>query len=304
MTDIPDNYRAYAESVTLGCVNFQTVWGDKAANLSKIMAGVREAAARGIDIIAFPELALSGYECSGDACMHGQHAETIPGPATEEISALARELGIYVVFGMPEQDADDDDRRYIACPLIGPEGLVGTYRKLHLGPPPIFKETLCFTGGSSVPVFITEFGPVGIEICADFWMYPEVARIQMLKGARIIINCSGSPDLSPGRREYLTQQTGARATENLVYAATANLVGKEQEISFYGCSTIAGPDYPRFNHIYAQAEDGEEIVSAKLSFADLHRIRAAISVEAIRRDDVLLREFNEYRKSGSSQRSH
>ena len=304
MTDIPEAYQAYASSVTLGCVNFQTVWGDKAANLEKIKAGIKEAARRDIDIIAFPELALTGYECDGEPCIHHQWAESIPGPSTDEISALARELGIYVVFGMPEQDPEDSECRYIACPLIGPDGLIGTYRKLHLGPPPIFNETLCFTGGSSVPVFDTAFGPIGIQICADFWMYPEVARIQMLKGARIIINCSGSPDLSPGRREYLTQQTGARATENLVYAATANLVGKERNISFYGCSTIAGPNHPRFNYIYAQAGSDEEIVSSALSFESLHRMREAISVEEIRRDDVLLKEMNSYTADARAQRCH
>jgi predicted amidohydrolase len=91
----------------------------------------------------------------------------------------------------------------------------------------------------------------------------------------------------------MTQQTGARATENLVYAATANLVGKENTISFYGCSTIAGPDYPRFNYIYAQGGDREEIVSATLSFSKLNKFRKAVPIRKIRRDEILLREFNE-----------
>ncbi len=293
MARIPERYQAYDQTVTVGCVNYHTAWGDKAANLEKIKAGVEEAARQGIDVVAFPELALSGYECSQDFTMHRELAETIPGPATEEIAAIAREHDMYVVFGMPEQDARDSDIRYISCPLIGPEGLIGTYRKLHLGPPPIFTETLCFKGGSAIPVFETRFGPVGIQICADFWAFPELSRIQMLKGARLIINCSGSPDLAPDRPRYMTQQTGARATENLVYAASANLVGKENSTSFYGCSTIAGPAFPRFTHIYAQGADREEIVSATLSFAKLHRVREAIPIEAIRRSDVILREFNE-----------
>ncbi|MDH3692439.1 MAG: carbon-nitrogen hydrolase family protein [Gammaproteobacteria bacterium] len=304
MVSLPERDLSNEQSVTLGCVNFDSEWGDKAANLAKIKGLTKEAAMQGIDIVAFPELALSGYECSAELCMHRELAETIPGPATEELCALAREHNMYIVFGMPEQDAVVPERRYISCPFIGPEGLIGTYRKLHLGPPPIFTETLCFTGGTSIPVFDTRFGKVGIQICADFWMYPEVARIQMLKGARLIINCSGSPDLSPDRRAYMTQQTGARATENLVYAATANLVGKENTISFYGCSTIAGPEFPRFNHIYAQGGDGEEIVSATLSFSKLNKFREAVPIRNIRRDDILLREFNELDRNSAEYTRH
>jgi predicted amidohydrolase len=288
---IPERYQSYEPMVTLGCANFQTVWGDKDASLAKITAAIDEAARQGIDILAFPELSLTGYECGPDLCMHRKLAETVPGPATEAIAALTRKYDMYAVFGMPEQDPDQADRRYISCPMVGPDGLIGTYRKLHLGRPPMFKESLCFTGGSEIPVFETRFGPIGIQICVDFWMFPEIARIQMLKGARVIINCSGSPDLSPERRAYMTQQTGARATENLVYAATANLVGRERDLSFYGCSTIAGPAFPRVNYIYAQAGDREEIVSATLSFERLHRLRSVMDVEALRRDDIIQREF-------------
>lgn len=293
MSEIPERYQPYEPTLTLGCANFKTAWADKPANLASIKAHIGEAARQGINLIAFPELALTGYDCSDDVCMHQELAETIPGPATEEIAALTRQHDIHVVFGMPERDSGNGDVRYIACALIGPDGLIGSYRKLHLGPPPIFRETLCFRGGGSVPVFETRYGPIGIQICADFWMYPELSRIQMLKGARVIMNCSGSPDLSPDRRSYMTQQTGARATENLVYAATANLVGQEKRTAFYGCSTIAGPAFPRFSNIYAQAAGREEIISATLSFSRLHRFRNAVAVEDIRRSKVILEEFME-----------
>ncbi|MBI2970777.1 MAG: carbon-nitrogen hydrolase family protein [Gammaproteobacteria bacterium] len=289
---IPKRYQAYQNMVSVACANYRTIWGDKAANLQKIKTLVEEAARQGADIIAFPELALSGYQCSEDFTMHRSLAETIPGPATEEIAALAKRLDIHVAFGMPERDPDDSSLCYIACPLIGPQGLIGTYRKLHIAPPPIFTETRCFTGGSSVPVFETRFGPIGIQICADFWVYPELSRILMLKGARLIINCSGSMS-APGRPYYLTQQTGARATENMLYTATANLTGTERTNSYYGHSTIAGPAYPRFVHIYAQAGEAEEIISATLNFEKLHRFRELISIDRLRRSDVILAELAE-----------
>ncbi len=289
---IPEAYRGYEETVSLGCVNYQSIWNDKAASLTKVKQLITEAAQQGINILVFPELSLSGYESNDDNTMHRAFAETIPGPVTEEIAALTRRLDMYVVLGMPERSEADDGACYISCPLIGPDGLVGVYRKLHLGTPPLFRESLCFTGGSEVPVFETRYGPIGIQICADFWVFPELSRILMLKGARIIINSTASMSL-PGRPFYMTSMTTARATENMVYAASANLVGKENSLSYYGCSTIAGPAFPRFSHVYAQAEDKEEIISAELSFARLHRFRAAVAVEKLRRSEVIREEFEQ-----------
>ena len=288
---IPEQYRRYENTVSLGCVNYRSIWNDKAASLAKVKKLITEAARQGINILAFPELSLSGYESNEDNTMHREFAETIPGPATEEIAALTKKLGIYVVLGMLECDPDDADTCYISCPLLGPEGFIGNYRKLHLGTPPLFRESLCFSGGNTLPVFPTRYGPIGIQICADFWVFPELSRILMLKGARIIVNSTASMTM-PGRPFYMTSMTAARATENMVYTASANLVGKERTLSYYGHSTIAGPAFPRFSHIYAQAEDREEIISATLSFAKLHRFRETVSLDKLRRSDVIRNEFN------------
>lgn len=275
----------------MACANFPSAWGDAAANLARIEGMVAEAAQQGADLVVFPELALSGYECgSGDCGMHHALAQTIPGPATDTIARLARRLDLYVVFSMPERDAGDATRVYISAPLIGPDGLIGVYRKIHVAPPPLFTETRCFTGGDSIPVFSTRFGPLGINICADFWVFPEIARIQMLKGARLILNCTASAD-APDRPYYLTQMTGARATENMCYTATANLCGRERDKSYYGHSTIAGPAYPRFVRIYAQAGRDPELIVATLGFEQLHRFREAVALPALRRDEVILREL-------------
>lgn len=289
---IPARYQGYENAVTVGCVNYDSVWGDKAANLEKIKGMITEAAAQGINILAFPELALSGYECNENFTMHRQAAETIPGPATEEIAALARKLDIYVALGMPEQDKNDPEVCYIACPLIGPDGLVGNYRKIHIGPLPMFTESRCFKGGDAVPVFETRYGPIGIQICADFWVFPELSRILMLKGARLIINSTGSAD-APDRPFYMTSMTCARAMENMLYTASANFVGKERTKSYYGHSTIAGPAFPRFVKVYAQGTDKEEIVSATLSFEKLHRFRETIRIHELRRPEVIMKELQD-----------
>ncbi len=273
---IPKEYERYEKTVTVACINWSGVWGDKAANLDKIKVKVTEASKLGANIIVFPELALSGYECGEEArrdqkpcSMHTEAAETIPGPATEEIAKLTRELDVYVILGMPERDDEDPKVNYNSAAVIGPEGILGSYRKLHLGPPPIWTEKFCFKRGSELMVFETRYGPIGIQICMDFWVVPELSRILYLKGARIIFNAAGSA-ARPGQIEFMTQQTGCRAAESHVFTASANHVGKERTFSYYGHSTIAGPSFPRMSKIFAQGWDGEDIVCATLSFELLH----------------------------------
>ena len=268
----------YSETVSIACINFYPKWGDKSANLRKIKAFSKDAARQGNNIIVFPELALSGYECgetmhkSGKSCnLHQELAETLPGPATEEIAELAKELEVYIIFGMPEKEMENSDIRYISSVVMGPEGLLGAYRKLHLAPLPRFTESLCFSPGNEIPVWKTRYGIIGILICYDFYFYPELARIMALKGADVLINTSAS-GAGPGKPYFIVQQTGARATENCVYAASANLVGKERSNTYYGHSVIAGPHTPRPAFIFAEGGETEEIVSATLSLKRL-RVR-------------------------------
>jgi predicted amidohydrolase len=218
--------------------------------------------------------------------MHEEAAETIPGPSTVEVAKLARELGVYVLFGMPEQDEKDSDVRYISVAVVGPEGILGKYRKVHLAPLPTFTEQVCFKPGNELPVFETKYGRIGVQICADFWVYPELSRILCLKGARLIINCAACL-VGPTGPEFIAQITGSRGTENFVYAASASLAGKERTLSYYGRSTIAGRAFPSLKQIFAQGEDGEEIVSATLSFEKVQPPFDYLSLEKER-----IRSFN------------
>jgi predicted amidohydrolase len=289
---IPERYARYEKSVSIGAVNFTSVPGDKEANLAKIEANVREAASQGVDIVAFPEEALIGMgDC--EVCRagrpgcdyHAELAETVPGPSSERIAELAAELDLYVVFGLAERDPVDPSVLYNAAAVVGPEGIQGTYRKLHLGSLPWVSEGVTFRPGNSIPVFETRFGPIGVIICYDFWFNPELSRLLALKGARVILNCCGTFK-GPGKREYMRHATATRAQENLCYVATANQVGgggqaagsyagesldAPRSADFLGNSLIAGPAFPRFSHILAEAGDAEEFVSATVSFEKLHR---------------------------------
>lgn len=277
-------------NVTISCVNFKTNWGNKPANKQRMKAFVAEAASRHSDIVIFPELALSGFDCdeswTEDGCaMHGKLAETIPGPSTEEMIQVARAHQLYIVFGMPEQDMHNSRIKYISAAVVGPEGFLGAYRKVQLSGP-TFTETKCFKAGSTLPVFNTRYGPLGVQICVDLWTFPELTRILVLKGARIIAVPVASP-AGPGKPHFVVEQTKARATENRVYIATANLVGREVKIPFCGHSVIAGPDSEKTNHIYIEADEQEGIISAHLDLANLERQRW----EHRWRGDVILTEL-------------
>ncbi len=287
---IPAEYESYDQVVTVGCVNFTPVAGDKKKSLAKIEANVAEAGAQGVDIVVFPEGALTGAStcdacrAEGHACVvHDDLAETIPGPSTELLADLAGQHDLYIVVGMSERDATDPSVLYNAAAFIGPEGILGSYRKVHLGTLPWVTEDVVFTPGSEVPIFPTRFGPIGVQICYDFWFGPELCRILALKGARLIVNPCGT-FAGPGKRDYLVQTTAVRAQENQVYAASANRVGglgradygadhldETLADEFLGHSVIAGPAFPRFSHVYAEAGDGEELITATLSFEKLHR---------------------------------
>jgi predicted amidohydrolase len=287
---IPTEYQSFEQVVTVGCVNFTPVYGDKKRTMAKIEANVVEAAMQGIDIVVFPEGSLTGAaacgacRAEGQACdEHVEFAETVPGASTEHVADLAREHDIYVVFGMPERDPQEERVLYNAAAVVGPEGILGTYRKVHLGTLPWVTEGIVYRPGTAVPVFPTRFGPIGVQICYDFWFNPELSRILALKGARLILNPCGT-FAGPGKRDYMVQTTSVRAQENQVYAASANLVGgpghedysaehldEARPADFLGHSLIAGPAFPRFSQVYAEAGDTEEIISATLSFERLHR---------------------------------
>jgi predicted amidohydrolase len=294
-------YEKYQKAVSITCVNFNPAWGNKAANLEKIKSNIEEAAKQGNDIVVFGEMALVGFECDEEGTrqrkpctMHEELAETIPGPTTREIAQVAKDFDIYVVFGMAEREKENTRIRHNTTVMVGPEGLVGAYRKINLSPSPTYNEEFCCLPGKELPVFETKFGIVGMQICYDFWYFPELSRILALKGARLIINTAASP-AGPWRSYYIAQQTGCRATENMVYAATANLVGKERIAIYSGSSVIAGPLGTQPAFIYAQGSDNrEEFVSATLDFKRLQRLPEIVNWKKDRKGLLIAEEMQKF----------
>ena len=175
------NDPSYPSLVTVGRVNFETVARNKAATLEKIRPSIQEAVHQGCDLVVFPELALNSWtECQKCAERRQprarplEQAEPVPGPATESVVKVARDLDIHVRFGMEERDPDTKETLYNSAVLIGPGGLIGIDRKVHFGIP---LETDRFTPGDRLPVFETRLGPIGISICYDFYNNPERSRV-------------------------------------------------------------------------------------------------------------------------------
>jgi len=275
------------EEVTIAVVNFKDRWGDKKANMEEMSRFCKEAEARGASIIAFPELALTGYEVEPEASMHKNLAETIPGPSTEQMAKQASKHRLYTIFGMPERDETDPSRVYNSAVVIGPEGdIVGVYRKAH----PWLPELAWCTKGSGIYEPIkTEFGPIGVSICYETYIFPEVARILALKGARLLFNLTATPEYEGWNMlPYMLQQVRARAAENLVYVGSPNLVGSELELNFIGNSLITGPNYPSLVFDYAgpgSRTEGELLV-AKLDFGKLNEMRQKVPLFKDRRPET------------------
>ena len=162
--------------MAVSVVNFHTSWGKKDVNLQKILDYMDIAADQGSNLVVFPEMALTGYDVvkteSKTDLMQVKEAETIPGSSTEVVSAKAQELGLYVVFGMPERDSDDPSVVYNSVAIIYPTGRVDSYRKMHC----LGDENLWATKGNYPTIIDTPWGPVGVSICYDTYNYPELIR--------------------------------------------------------------------------------------------------------------------------------
>lgn len=243
-----------------------------AATLEKLLANVREAARQECDLVVFPETALDTWstceDCARDhspCTWHRAEAELADGPSAQAIAAVARDLDIHVIYGFEERDPDDAGILYNSASLVAPDGLVGTYRKIHLGIP---LETDRFTPGNALPVFPTRLGPIGIQICYDFYNAPELSRILAFKGARLLVNPTGRGDLPRGG-ENLRHMTLVRAQESLVYAVSSNRVGTAHGKGWAGNSVIGGPAFPGFGVALAEAGQEEELVVATLNFDQL-----------------------------------
>jgi N-carbamoylputrescine amidase len=257
------------ESFRIGLVQMSCSL-DPNENLAKAEWKIREAAGRGAQVICLPELFRSQYFCREENAELFALAEPVPGPSTQSLGRLARELRVVIVGSLFERRAAGLYHNTAA--VLSPDGeIAGLYRKMHIPDDPLYFEKFYFTPGdlgfNSVP---TPYGKLGVLVCWDQW-YPEGARIAALSGADLLMYPTAIGWHPSEKAQYGSAQLDAwrtiqraHAIANGIYVTAVNRVGYEgppdHGLEFWGSSFIADP----FGQVIAQAScDQEEILIAE-----------------------------------------
>ncbi|GAA1684728.1 hydratase [Mycolicibacterium murale] len=211
---------------------------DVSGNVDAMVAAMHRLAAEGVQLAVFPELATTGYMfADADECR--TVSEEVPaGPTCARLLAACTELGMHIVFGIAERDGE---RLYNSSALLGPDGFIGRYRKLHLWD----QENVVFSPGDvGLPVYDTAVGSIGILICYDIW-FPEAARTLALAGADLLCVPTNWVPLTAGNdadgRAMANILCSANSHCNGVPIVAADRCGTERGQEFLGRSVITAP---------------------------------------------------------------
>lgn len=244
--------------------------------MEKTLAGIREAADKGAQVVVLQELFRSLYFCDEEDYENFKLAEAIPGPSTDTLGELAKELGVVIVASLFEKRAEGLYHNTTA--VLNADGTyLGKYRKMHIPDDPGYYEKFYFTPGDlGYKVFPTRFGKIGVLICWDQW-YPEAARITALKGADFLVYPTAigwhKDQVSDVNDEqYDAWQTIQRshAVANGIPVVSVNRCGHEGNMKFWGGSFVANP----FGRVLFKAShDQEQIHVEELDFAKSDQYR-------------------------------
>lgn len=241
----PTSYRVAA-------IQYAPSLGEKEKNVADLLALVEEAAQHGARLIVLPEMCTTGY-CWTTRAEIAPYVEPIPGPTTQRFQALASRYQCYIVLGMPEVDALTQVY-YNAMVLLGPDGPIGTYRKMHSY---MSESRWARDGDGGVPVWETPLGRLGAMIGLDA-TYFETARLAALQEVDVLV-CPTNWTLE----QHPTNWWMARAFENGVYLLVANREGNERAMHFHGGSCLLNPD----GSIQAALETGSGILYGEVDLA-------------------------------------
>jgi N-carbamoylputrescine amidase len=237
---------------------------DQSRNVKKTVSAIREAASKGAQVICLQELFQSVYFCFEENPSFFDLAESIPGPMTNQLGDLAKELGVVIVASMFEKRAAGIFHNTTA--VMDADGkYLGKYRKMHIPDDPGYYEKYYFTPGDlGYLVFDTHFAKIGVLICWDQW-YPEAARLTALKGAEVLVYPTAIGwDLEEknneiNREQYQAWQTIQRShgVANGIPVVSVNRVGVEHGQQFWGGSFVSNA----FGRVIFQASHDQEEVA-------------------------------------------
>lgn len=248
-----------SKKVKIGLVQLSCV-KEPQENFSKTIKKIKEAAAKGAQIICLQELFRSLYFCDVEDHENFKLAEPIPGPSTDALSQIAKELGVVIIASLFEKRAQGLYHNTTA--VLDADGTyLGKYRKMHIPDDPGYYEKFYFTpGDTGYRIFETKFAKIGVLICWDQW-YPEAARITSLMGAEILfyptaIGWADTQTKEVNEEQYNAWQTIQRghAVANGLHVVAVNRTGIEGPMQFWGGSFVSNP----FGRVLYQAPHKEE----------------------------------------------
>ena len=236
--------------------------GSTPENLEKTAACIKQASAEGAGMICFPEMNLTGYSNHPDMALY---AETVPGPAVDEITALSQKEKILILAGLAEKG--ENGRIYASHAVITPNGLTGVYRKLHIAP----TEQDMYTAGEEIPLFNYQGVTFGIQLCYDAH-FPDLTTHMAEQGAEVIFVPHASPrGLAIDKHHSWMRHLPARAYDNSLFIIACNQTGDNQKgLRFPGNAVAIGPS----GHILKEWTTGEEALHVfDLKADEFQRVR-------------------------------
>lgn len=246
--------------------------GEPDRSFARMAQWARKAKEAGSQLVLFPELSIHGYLPEITA---RQWAEPIPGPTTERLAALARELGLVLSAGLLEQEGDACYNTHV---LVGPTGLLGTQRKIHVPT----QERPAWSAGSEINVTTVGGTRFGITVCRDSF-FAEMLSTLYHKGAEVVLMPFGYPTVHRGR--YLTDTIHGMSIQTHcwaygLYAVMCNSAEdrapgpcQQRSVSFPGWAGIISP-WGRVLHFTREEGNGESMVTETLGPAELEDRRA------------------------------
>src|SRR3972149_5235901 len=260
-------------SVRVGIAQINAGVGDLEGNVEKILQFTEAAGRQGVDIVAFPELAITGYPPE-DLLLKPQFVEDNYA-SLERIAKKTSLLEVAIVVGF----VDRGDDIYNAAAVISKGKIAGIYHKNYLPNYGVFDEKRYFKAGTGSPLFLLWGVPVGINICEDIWYPDGPCMNQALGGAQIIININSSP-YHAGKWRFRERMVSTPASRNAVFIAYANMVGGQDELVFDGQSMVFNP---RGELIARGKQFEEDLIMADI---DLHLVELARLHDPRRREKI------------------
>ncbi len=249
---------------------------DPEENLARSTQKIQTAASKGAQIICLQELFCSRYFCQKKDVAFFDLAEPIPGPTTDRLSNLARELQVVIIASIFEKRAPGVYHN--SAVTFDPTGkLVGKYRKMHIPDDPYYYEKFYFAPGDlGFQSCSTSYAEVGVLVCWDQW-FPEAARLTALKGAQLLFYPTAIGWLEgeveeTNRAQYAAWETVQRghAVANGVFLAAVNRVGREEKLTFWGQSFVCDP----FGRVLARASaEKEEVLVVECNLREIEETR-------------------------------